>query len=252
MKNCLLLLFLFVTVNSAFSQLAIINDKDGYVNIRETNSAKSEIMGSVSDGAIFYIQDPSDGVDDKVKWWLARYFDNLDKYNRSIICGDNSHYYEGYMHISRFIYIDDLPVIPRQYYHWRCFKRVCDTLIVDYKNIHFQMAVGPFSLEGHKVEKDEYGHIKTIDGHFCNGIYSLDPDWEIKSMYLTINGKIVGFPKQMYNDLYQVNIAKAKLHYDSKGRLYINMPFNSDGCAGYDVAWVVDKNNVVKRYIGRM
>jgi hypothetical protein len=264
MKNSILLFLTFIISNSAFSQLAIINDKDGYVNIRKSNSPKSEIMGSVSDGAIFYISDPSDGINGKLTWWYATYYDNLDNYNRNITRGENAHYYQGYIHISRFLYIYDLPTVPSQYYHRKYSTKIinynkkkyphvqCDTIGVRNEKINFKIIAGSFKKEDHLIVKDKYGNIKTIDEHRCNGIENNLPEREIKRMSLTINGQKVSFPKQLYNDLYEINLCKLKLHYDFKGRLYIDMSHNSDGCGSFDVAWVIDKNYVVKRYIGSL
>ena len=74
---CVLILFQIKTLG----QLAIINDKDGYVNIREDKDSKSKIVGRLFTDDIFMVASDSD----EDEWWGVFYsakFNDLENYKK--------------------------------------------------------------------------------------------------------------------------------------------------------------------------
>ena len=65
MKLSAILILMIVYVNCSFGQLAIINDKDGFVNIRKDKSSNSEIIGRIFDGDIFKVAADNENEE----WW---------------------------------------------------------------------------------------------------------------------------------------------------------------------------------------
>jgi hypothetical protein len=248
MKISAILILMIVSVNCLFGQLAIINDKDGFVNIRKDKSSNSEIIGRVFDGDIFMVA--ADNETDE--WWDIFYsvrLDSIEKYKRDYykkngLVKDNELYIQGFIHKSRFILIEKLNYISPKF-----VSRTTNSISIKNDSVDFKFLVSNFNSSKHQISKDKQGNIEKIDNKNPRGVYNSIPKVEITKISLSINNQIVDFPKYMYQDLFEPNLDSIKLHYDLKGNWILSMPYNSDGAGGYFAAWLINKNVIKRRYV---
>jgi hypothetical protein len=91
LKFSFLFLIFFLSVKVP-AQLAIINDPDGFTNVRENKSVSSKVMGRLYKDDIFLYSFDRD--DDQ---WVGVFYSKSDK-----------SYIQGYIHKSRLLPIDEL------------------------------------------------------------------------------------------------------------------------------------------------
>jgi hypothetical protein len=248
MKISTILILMIVSVNCLFGQLAIINDKDGFVNIRKYKSSNSEIISRVFDGDIFMVA--ADNENDE--WWDVFYsvkLDGIEKYKRDYyqingLVKDNELYIQGFIHKSRFILIEKLGYISPKF-----VTRTANSLSIKNDSVDFKFQVSNFNYSKHQIGNDEKGNIEKIDNINPRGVDNSIPKIEIAKISLSINNQTVDFPKYMYQDLFEPNLDSIKLHYDLKGNWILSMPYNSDGAGGYFAAWLINKNVIKRRYV---
>ena len=69
-KNYLIFILLFLTMN-IFSQIGLINDPDGFTNVRKGKTTKSEIIHQIKENEVFFINvEYLDLNSDWIKIWI--------------------------------------------------------------------------------------------------------------------------------------------------------------------------------------
>jgi hypothetical protein len=213
----LLTILLFVGLNS-FSQLAIINDPDGYTNIRKAKSITSKIIGKVYNDDIFSV-----AQDEKNDEWWGIFFTSKNAY------------IQGFIHQSKFTELGLLKQIAKKSNNRRLFK---NSLSISNDSINFLISLKPFNSKEHQIKRNK-GFVEKIDGMKPWGIDGGLPKMEISTLALSIKGHSVLIPKSAYKDLYEIGLNEMNIHFDSRGNIYIYFPINSDGAGGYFGTWVV-------------
>ncbi|ANQ48567.1 hypothetical protein MY04_1190 [Flammeovirga sp. MY04] len=103
MKTITIYFLLNLLCFNAFSQLATINDVDGYTNIRLKPIAGSEIIGRVFDGDFYHC---TELIGD---YYEIFYEENTsEKHKEKYWKGINIHHPVGYIHKSRVLMVDQL------------------------------------------------------------------------------------------------------------------------------------------------
>ncbi|MDP9047487.1 MAG: hypothetical protein M3N14_05070 [Bacteroidota bacterium] len=240
-------LILLTTVAKA--QLAVINDPDGFVNVRDGKSSNSKIVGKLYNNEAFLFDGESENDQ-----WINVFFEgkNLLNYNSSANNAERV-YVTGYIHKSRLISIESLP-------HIKLNKSnhlpTLNSSTVKNDSISLSIKTGAFKIKAHKITRSNGGclncaklFVDKIDGKKPWGVDGDLPKIEITEMRLTINNSIVEIPVSSINDLYQPTIKNLNIYFGKKGTLYIYMPGNSDGAGGYDVVWIINNGKLLCRYI---
>ena len=245
MKFLTILSLLLIAV-SAKAQLAVINDLDGFVNVREAGNINSKIVRKINTDCIVLY----DGESDDNEWKNIFYSPEntmifSKSNNRGIVLKKD--YITGFVNGSRITPIDKLPLMK--------FERGIG-YVGSKDTLNFSIKTKPFSAKSHKIAKSDDGckncsknFVDKIDGKQPWGIDGNLPTREIYKIVLLINKVQVEIPFESYNDLYQPNVENLQIHYDKKGIIYLYMPNNSDGAGGYDIVWVVSNGKLIKRYI---
>lgn len=247
MRILLTLFVLFLLQTKTFGQLAIINDKDGYVNIREDRDSKSKIVGRLFTDDIFMVASDSD----KDEWWGVFYsvkLNDLEKYKKDYyikngLTDGKEVYFQGYIHLSRFILIDNLKSVST-----KNIKRSKNLVSIINDTIKLVFKTADFDKAKHLIKTDKNGFVVSIDNKIPKGVYNTIPKTEIVEISLTINDKKVEFPDMYYKDLFEPNLDRINLYKDSNGDLILSMPYNSDGAGAYFAAWLIKKGTILKRY----
>ena len=227
MKHLLILFFLLTTnafAQGPFGDYAVVKDKDGYVNIRAKENAKSQIVGTLPANTLvnvyFWEDEPTPPN------WIA-----VDK---------------GYVHKSRLKKVQDFPSIGRA-------KEQGNSITITGKGISVTLIKQPFDKTKHKITKKDQGGYEEliIDGKRAQGADFI-PEDHYKSIIVTINGKNVSIPKNAYDDLYQVAMYTENnaVYYDKEEDTIYIIAHNGSGAYAYEVCWQIVKGEYKTRIIG--
>ena len=199
----------FILTAVLAADFAVINDKDGYTNVRSGKSIKSKVIDKVVDGQVFtaYLVNQE---------WVEIFYEKEAQQKK------------GYIHKSRIQYIEKAKTYTG-------------------KDLTFAMITQPFSKEGKVIGKNENGGVGTIDGRKIYGVDGGLPSTEIKEVKFTLNGKALKVDKKLYSNLYQPSpdsfvIKKIKNHFFVFG-------FQSDGAGGYMVVWTISPEGIVSNSV---
>lgn len=229
MKIVTTLILVFFTTLSTFGQVGLINDKDGFTNVRKGPSSNSEIIYKLNDWEVFFIDiDYLDLDSSWIKIWIAK-----NKY--SIYNGQpNSYDFFGFIHKSRIKLLDSLPL-------------VSDTEVyLDFK------------ISRADTNKTMDTSFYTINGQVPQGLeIPLADSYEVDSLRLLWKGQKIPVKKELFQDLYNVSFQEG--YYNSKGerfktylhndRYYIEQSC-ADGAGFYMVVWVIENGEIIQRLAG--
>lgn len=222
-------LILFISL-SFFSLLGhsqdygIINDKDGYVNIRKEANPKSEIIGKLYIKDIFLYDAESSANPKWVKIYKQRSADNL---------------LEGYVAQNRIYPISEYPQLK--------VKKI-GINFCSLKNDSLSVAIhsAQYISKGHKLSINDNGTL--IDNKLIWGTDGIMPHIKITSLMVNISNKNIIIPDYAFNDLYEPNYKKLNVYIGTNDIIYIEMN-NSDGAGAYTIFWIIKNGKYSGRYI---
>ena len=229
MKHLLILFFLLTTnafAQGPFGDYAVVKDKDGYVNIRAKENAKSQIVGTLPANTLvnvyFWEDEPTPPN------WIA-----VDK---------------GYVHKSRLKMISEFPSIGKG-------KEQGNSITIAGKGISVTLTKQPFDKTKHKITKKKHKEYSEyiIDGKRVQGLDNDEflPKDHYKSITVTINGKNVPIPKSAYDDLYEIFYFSSSIYYDEEAEALYIFAHNSEASFVYQVCWQIVKGEYKTRIIGQ-
>ena len=229
MKHLILLFFLISNV--VFAQVieggafAVINDKDGYVNVRKEKSVHSKVLKKLDNNTLIFVLE-----------YDKAYYGNW-------IYADN----EGYIYNDRVKWIEKLPKIAKGITKG-------NTIVFEGKEIQVTLSTEKFDKSKHsfKYHKEYRDIIEKIDGKPFWGTDGNMPKREYKSIEVKIRGKQVSIPKSTYNDLYESYLYTEfnSVHYDKDNDILYIVALNGDGAGAYMVCWQIEKGVYKGRKVG--
>ena len=224
----LFVIFLFsVTGIASYAQsFGIINDKDGYVNVRKEKSTNSAVVGKIYNDSLF-------GYDDEDKSdWIKIYKE--DSGNSAL---------EGYVHKSRIRPISKF----RRVKNIRLYNDSC--IAVD-DNLTIVIKSRLFNVKKHELTYDKTypKELIKIDGRHVWGTDGEIPKKVISSVKFIKNGRQIIIPADAFTDLYEPSFRSFKVYEGDDDTVYIEMD-NSDGAGAYTVIWIIKNNQYLKRYL---
>lgn len=251
MKLLISCLLVFVSV-SARAQLAIVNDPDGFVNVRTDKSIKSKIAGKLYDGQLFLFAD-----EQPAKNWVYVAFDSKNEVESPDAAepklAKTAKYLSGYVYRKNATPLSLLPHVRLNKSNYRISK---NRLSIKSDSIYLSVTTIPFNAKKHKILHSNDGcsncnklFVDKVDGKKPWGVDGDLPAVEISNIILIVNNNPVNIPMAAFSDIYQPRIKNLNLYFDKKGNIYLYMPGNSDGAGGYDVAWVINNGKFVGRYV---
>ena len=229
MKHLILLFFLISNV--VFAQVieggafAVINDKDGYVNVRKEKSVHSKVLKKLDNNTLIFVLE-----------YDKAYYGNW-------IYADN----EGYIYNDRVKWIEKLPKIAKGITKG-------NTIVFEGKEIQVTLSTKKFDKSKHsfKYHKEYRDIIEKIDGKPFWGTDGNMPKREYKSIEVKIRGKQVSIPQSAYNDLYESYLYTEfnSVHYDKDNDILYIVALNGDGAGAYMVCWQIEKGVYKGRKVG--
>ena len=229
MKHLILLFFLINNV--VFAQVieggafAVINDKDGYVNVRKEKSVHSKVLKKLDNNTLIFVLE----------------YDKAQEGNW--IYADN----EGYIYNDRVKWIHNFPQIAKGIAKG-------NTIVFEGKEIQVVLSTEKFDKSKHsfKYHKEYRDVIEKIDGKLFWGTDGNMPKREYKSIEVKIRGKQVSIPQSAYGDLYESYLYTEfnSVHYDKDNDILYIVANNGDGAGAYMVCWQIEKGVYKGRKVG--
>ena len=213
-----ILLFLLIS-DIVFAQeeaFAVINDKDGYVNVRKEKSAQSKVLKKLSNKTIVFVYNYDKATDGN---WI--YTDE-----------------EGYIYNDRVKWIHKFPIIAKGIAKG-------NTIVFEGKEIQVVLTSGKFDKSKHSFEyfKDSPTGIEVIDDELPYGTDGKMPTTEYISIEVNIHGKRVSLPKDAYSDLYEPTFLTDhnSVYYDKESDILYIVANNNYAERPYKVCWQIEK-----------
>jgi hypothetical protein len=210
-------IFLVFNFNFCFSQFGIINDLDGFVNVRSSAEKGNNISDKLENGFIVYYFEP------KGNWINIDYKKNGKELN-------------GYIYKDRIKYITDFQKIP--------LKSELDGKVnLENENIKIEISETKFIKEKHKLKflKNDKSILEKIDNLQIFGTDGNIPKREYKSINIEINNVKMKLPSIALKNLYEPSLYNSKASYDEKNDILYIISSNSDGAGGYEIIWIIEK-----------
>ena len=226
-KQFLVFLFFcqFAFVRAQEEAFAVINDKDGYVNVRKEKSVHSKVLKKLDNNTLIFVLEY-----DKAYYGNWIYTDN-----------------EGYIYNDRVKWIHNFPQIAKGIAKG-------NTIVFEGKEIQVVLSTEKFDKSKHsfKYHKEYRDVIEKIDGKLFWGTDGNMPKREYKSIEVKIRGKQVSIPQSAYNDLYESYLYTEfnSVHYDKDNDILYIVANNGDGAGAYMVCWQIEKGVYKGRKVG--
>ncbi len=224
-----IVLFLLIS-DIVFAQeeaFAVINDKDGYVNVREGKSAQSEVLKKLNNKTIVFVYNYDKATDGN---WI--YTDE-----------------EGYIYNDRVKWIHKFPIIAKGIAKG-------NTIVFEGKEIQVVLTSGKFDKSKHSFEyfKDSPTGIEVIDDELPYGTDGKMPTTEYRSIEVNIHGKRVSLPKDAYSDLYQPTFLTDhnSVYYDKESDILYIVANNNYADRPYMVCWQIEKGSYKGRKVSEL
>lgn len=223
MNRVIFFIFL-LSYNLSFSQFAIITDKDGYVNVRDSNKKTNNIIDKLDTGTIVYFFESEEN-------WI-----NID-YKK------NGAELNGYVYKDRIKVLTNFKNIPLKSIEKEKAKFESD-------NIKVHISTDNFIKSKHKLTylKNDQNVLIEIDNEKIFGTDGNIPKKKYKSIEIEINNRKVRLPNSALKNLFEPNFENVKINYDSQTDTLYIQSMNGDGAGGYDVLWVIQNKEYKKRY----
>lgn len=191
--------------------LKIVEDADGYTNLRAGASLKAKVTGKVlSGGPVFVNPDPVNGFHSA----------SLDK---------EDGFSDRYIHGSRLKPVSD----------WKAFGPEGSTGVLKHGGFEAVVQDPAFVASEHRITKDTDGMI-LVNGKSPWGQDGGEPSRLLK-LAVSIDGKAVALPAEATDNLYEPNLETLVLLTpgDPAEHAFLMMA-NGDGAGGYYVVWAFE------------
>ena len=218
----------FAFVRAQEEAFAVINDKDGYVNVRKEKSAQSKVLKKLNNKTIVFVYNYDKATDGN---WI--YTDE-----------------EGYIYNDRVKWIHKFPIIAKGIAKG-------NTIVFEGKEIQVVLTSGKFDKSKHSFEyfKDSSTGIEVIDDPAL--LYGNDgkmPTTEYRSIVINIHGKQVSLPKDAYSDLYEPTFLTDhnSVYYDKESDILYIVANNNYADRPYKVCWQIEKGSYKGRKVSEL
>lgn len=213
---------------------AVINDKDGFVNIRKDKSARSALVGKIHDDDIFLCGDEDDN--DKSDW-IKIYRQDFDRNG-----------IDGFIHKSRIFPLSKFKSIKNVKSYKDSCVAVNDSLTIIVKSRLFNPKIHKLSYSKPGQNGNGQKELMKIDGNHIWGTDGDLPHTKISSVKILKKGISIIIPKESFDDLYEPSFRTLHVYFGKNDTIYIEMD-NGDGAGAYSIFWIIKNGQYSKRYI---
>jgi hypothetical protein len=218
------LLALILISNLSFSQefeFAIIQDKDGFSNVREEANLKSKIVGTVKNDELIFVFDNEESKD----WFTIE-----------------SSKISGFVHKSRIKRLNKFKEVNSS-------NQSKSSIRFKYDSFEIDISTEKFDSKKYSIQRNKQGFVEKLNNKTFYGTDGDLPKIALKSVVFKINNKEISIAKNEVNDLFEPNFDNTKIFFDASTKIiYLTMQ-NSDGAGAYAVAWTFKPNETPKRFV---
>lgn len=220
-------ILLCILFQAAFGQFGVIDDKDGFVNIRKSPDVSNNIIDTLRNGEIVFCFELAKGE------WLPIDYD-LSHQNKS-----------GFIHKSRVKFIERFSEIT--------YNSLTDSSISFKKDsIKLFMTKTKFNPKNNKLQyqkadasKNERAWLEKINGKEIWGTDGDVPRNQYGQAILTLGKNQIQLP---IDNLFEPNLRSTSVNVDEKNKVIYISSTNSDGAGAYALLWIIE-NGVCKQRI---
>jgi hypothetical protein len=221
LSTALLLLLSF----SAFAQFAVIQDKDGYSNVRDSAHIEARLTDTLHNGHFVYC------FEKKGNWV------NIDYTKKQ---ADR----RGYVYFDRLRVVTEFESIPPVSGAANSITFSKDSLTIMLTRHLFKKSNNKFTYY-----KEAEGQIELINGKPIWGTDGGMPGTQYKSIVVSIGQRKIHLPATAINNLFEPRLTDTQVNYDSTNDILYIQSSNSDGAGFYQVIWKIEKGIYKERYI---
>jgi hypothetical protein len=223
MKNILITSLLLITLNT-FGQFAVIDDKDGFCNVRSEAKSGNNIIDKLQNGKLVYCFDEESN-------WI-----NID-YNN-----DNKDL-NGFIYTGRVKYIEN-------YTRLQKIDEGDDKLTLAGNSIKVTVLLKEFDSAKNKISiHKKYNVVEKINGKPYWGTDGGMPKTQYKSIAITIDGKHADIPQHALADVFEPNLNSTFASYDDARKILYIYATNGDGAGGYAIIWKIQNGVYNERFV---
>jgi hypothetical protein len=228
-KFFLIFTFFILITPSLYASFFVVNDKDGFVNVREKPITSSKVMKSIKNGSIVQCDD---GEDASINGFC-------------VIIKTNT---REYIHLSRLKKIDQFKRLSKK-------NESENVVIFNLKNITVKIQNKAFDVSqnilGYKnIDGNSQNSVSLINGKYPWGVDSSLPSSQYNSITFKLSGKERNLKKDLFDDLYNPNNYGTNAYYDVISKRLFIVAKNSDGAGSYEVLFLINKDLSVNRLVG--
>jgi hypothetical protein len=238
----ILIFFGYNAVQAQDTRFAIINDSDGFTNVRLGKS--KQIVDRIKSNQVFAVKSIVD--DDGWQNWFWIKYPDLKKGNKPLE-NFSQKSKEGMIHKSRIQYLNKLPQFETEVLSG-------NTILFSKNNIKIEVTIGKFDALEHKISKDKQGLITKIDKAEYWGIDGRmnATTTEIKKIKIHVGNVETAFPENSFKNILMPTIDKSAFGVaeSNANTLFLYMS-NGNGTASYDVVWTIKNGKIVSRFVYR-
>lgn len=208
-----------------FAQFAIIKDNDGYVNVRNEAQKGNNISDKLDNGFVIYGFQPDNN-------WVGIDYSKNNK--------DRS----GYVYKDRIKYVSEFTKIP-------LIKETSAKIVFHKDSLNIIIESKKFDSKTAKLAylKNDKSILEKINGKKIFGTDGNIPRTTYKLITVTIGNKMIDFPKNAFEDLFEPNFSYMEINYDKKNDILYIASSNGEGAGGYEILWVIEKGKYKERKI---
>lgn len=224
MKHLLSLLTL-ISINSiTWSQVATVQDSDGWTNVREKPNGNSRIINRIHEGEVYWYAFDDEGSDSN--WSEIYYLTDSTDYYFSM-----GNYSIGYIHRSRLLELDSID---------------------QYKGKEFQIefSISPFDTTGKDITYHYYSEGKSpisINGKVIWGTDGGFPYNQLDSVMVSIGNTSFMVNPILHENLFNISDEYRVYHWKNTWIVY---QLNSDGAGTYESVWVFKNDRLHQVLVG--
>lgn len=206
-----------------FGQVAIIQDPDGWTNVRKAPDGKSEVILKVYENQVFWFDyEEVDQEQDWISVYIPKNNYSLDK--------SEPNYITGFIHKSRL-----LPLKKLKEYTGNDFI--------------FEYQLSEFDSTNRIIDRHAGKWVTAIDGRPVWGTDGDFPGIQVKNMKVIVEGWLIDVHEVFYSDIYECD---NEISIYKNGDTYFAYQRNSDGAGSYEIVWVFNKKGLKQRLVGTM
>ncbi|MDQ3682790.1 MAG: hypothetical protein M3352_06930 [Bacteroidota bacterium] len=222
MKIFLICILIFLS-SFTFAQFAIIQDKDGYCNVRKDTAAN--VTDTLNNGHFVY------SFGKKGAWADINYTKNKENLR-------------GYVYGDRLQLIADYESLPVK-------TNAANSITIGNDSLRVMVSLQKFDRTKNKLSyyKEDKSQLELVNGKELWGTDGGIPYTEYKSMIIFIGQRKIVLPKAALANLFEPRLSDTGVNYDRANDIIYIQSANSDGAGFYQVIWKIEKGVYKDRYI---